>query len=390
MQSLKSRLEDLFPIKARYAYFLSAASGPLPRATQEKLESFSRMLCHESCTAFDIWLDALDSTRTSAARLLDCHEDNVAFVKNTGTGLWIASRAIDWKEGDEIILPRGEFPSNIIPWVSLEEKGVRVKWLNPEEPGSARPRVTPDAVRALISPRTRALAVSFVQFDDGTRRDVNAIGDLCKENGITYVVDAIQGLGALPFSVRECKADFVATGSQKWLLSAPGAGLLYVSPEQLEKRTVPNLGWLSVSDPFKLDIESLESLKDRLLPTARRFEEGTPNFPGIAALGASIDVLLGEGIENIAQRIKILTDRLCDGISQIDCELISPRDESTWSGIVSFKHNAIDADSLNKQLLENSIVTSVRDEWLRVAVHFFNDEDEIQRLLSTVENARAN
>lgn len=384
-KSIEARLKELFPIKQKYAYFMSSASGPLPKSTFECLVSFDELMMTESAAAFPTWLSAVEETRTKGAQLLDCSSKSVAFVKNTGVGLWIASRMLDWREGDEILLPRGEFPSNIHPWLSLEPLGVKIQWLEPESPSFHRPRVTLEAVAKAITEKTRLLSVSFVQYDDGCRRDVNALGKLCKERGIAFVVDAIQGVGALPFSCRDCQADFVSAGCQKWLLSPPGSGLLYVAPQWMESPRIPNFGWLSVHDPYDSDVASFTLMEEKVLGDASRFEEGTSNYPGIIAMGASLEFLLNEKIEMIGSRIKSLTDRLCSGLRDAGCEIVSPREESYWSGIVSFTHPAAPAKQIDKVFKQENIITTVRNNWLRVAVHFFNDESEIDRLLDVLQ-----
>jgi selenocysteine lyase/cysteine desulfurase len=379
------RLRELFPIKQRYAYFMSSASGPIPMPTYEAADRFNTILMEEGSAAFGAWMAIVKKSRESAAKLLDCDAKNVAFVKNTGSGLWLASRMIPWEPDDEIILPEHEFPSNVFPWLSLEPLGVKIKWLPSERDDLARPLVTPKSVASLVTEKTKLLAVSFVQYDDGCRRDMNALGEFCKDNNITFVVDAIQGLGALPFSATECHADFVAAGSQKWLLSPPGVGLLYVKQEWLEEPWVPNLGWLSVDDPFNTELSSFGSCEARLFNSARRFEEGTPNFSGIAALGASIDLILEEGIENISKRIHALTNRLAGALSTLDFKVVSPRWDNYWSGIVSFHHPRADSEQLYKMFLDNGVLTTVRHGWVRVAVHFFNDETEVDRLIGLVK-----
>ncbi len=383
---MSERLKQLFPIKGRYAYFMSSSSGPIPRSTFDAADSFNKILMNESSSNFDAWMSVVDRTRESAARLLDCDSKNVAFVKNTGAGLWLASRMIPWEPDDEIILPEHEFPSNIFPWLSLEPLGVNIKWLPSEREDIPRPLVTPNSVAAMITEKTKLLAVSFVQYDDGCRRDMNELGELCKKHNITFVIDAIQGLGAMPFSVRECHADFVAAGSQKWLLSPPGVGLLYVAQKWLDEPWVPNLGWLSVKDPFNTEFSNFAATEERLYDSAKRFEEGTPNFPGIAALGASIDLILEEGVENISKRIHALTNRLAGALQTLGCKVVSPRWDNYWSGIVSFHHPRLNGNIVYQTLLDNAVLTTVRHGWIRVAVHFFNDESEIDKLIAIVKN----
>ncbi len=366
---------------------MTSAAGPLPEPSYRALSEFGKLLMETGSVEFPQWVKVLERTRKSAAGLLGCGQDSIAFVKNTGVGLWIASRMLNWKAGDEVILPAGEFPSNIYPWLSLEEIGVRVRWIEPVT-SHPIPPVTRETVLPYINENTRLLAVSFVQFDDGARRDLHELSLLCKERGIAFVIDAIQGLGAMPFSLEEIEADFVCAGSQKWLLSPPGAGLLYVAPKWLgdDLRRVPNLGWLSLDDPFNTAPGAFADSLQRLLPTAKRFEEGTPNFPVIAALGSSLDLILDLGIDNICQRVKHLTDYLVRLLEELDCRIISPRGGSNWSGIVSFVHPLLNSQEVEAEFTRNKIITTVRNEWVRVAVDFFNDEEEIDRLVANLKD----
>ena len=375
-----------FPIKDTYAYFMTSAAGPMPKPAYETFVEFGSLLHLTGSVKFPQWIEYMEKSRISASRLLGASKENIAFVKNTGIGLWIASRLVDWKHGDEIILPAGEFPSNIYPWLSLEEQGVSIKWIEPNIKDHPIPRVDRESILPLLTERTKLLSVSFVQFDDGARRNIKELSDLAKEFGLVFVVDAIQGLGALPFDLKEFEADFVCAGSQKWLLSSPGAGLLYIHPKWLEVEKVPNFGWLSVDDPFNTAPGSFAESHKRLLPTAKRFEEGTPNFAGIATLGASIDYLLDYGIENISLRIKALTDLLVERLESLDCRVVSPREEDDWSGIVSFCHPSLDSLAVDREFNSANIITSVRNDWVRVAVDFFNDEEELERLVASLKS----
>lgn len=379
-------LRSDFPIKDTYAYFMTSAAGPLPKPAYETYVEFGSLLHLTGSVKFPQWIEYMEKSRLSASRLLGASKENIAFVKNTGIGLWIASRLIDWKHGDEIVLPAGEFPSNIYPWLSLEEQGVSIKWIEPNLKDHPIPRVDRESILPLLTERTKLLAVSFVQFDDGARRNMQELSGLAKEYGLVFVVDAIQGLGALPFDLTDFDADFVCAGSQKWLLAAPGAGLLYIAPKWLEVARVPNFGWLSVDDPFNTAPGSFADCHKRLLSTAKRFEEGTPNFAGIATLGASIDYLLDYGIENISSKIKSLTNFLVERLKSLDCRVVSPRDREDWSGIVSFYHPSLDSQVVDREFNNVNIITSVRNDWVRVAVDFFNDEEEIERLVASLKS----
>ena len=384
----REALQELFPIKQHWAYFTTSVVGPLSLPAYQAMEDFNRRQMVEGCKSWPGWAADSDEVRVLAASLLNCRSRNIAFVSNTAFGIWLASRMIDWNAGDEVIVPFGEFPANIYPWLSLEAQGVKVRLLRPAEGEGRSQHVSPSSVTALINERTRALSVSFVQYDDGCRRDVVSLGKLCRDHGIVFIIDAIQGLGALPLAADSCGADFIVSGGQKWLLSPPGIGLIYVADRWLEDCRVPNLGWFSVADPYNFAIESYAEALERLSPDARRLEGGTPNFSAIAALRENLKIILDSGSAWISARIEALTNRLVAGAESFGCAIVSPRADAHWSGIVSFSCPGIDSQALHRRLLAHGVSTTVRQGRLRVAVHFFNDEAEIDRLLDVVSTTQ--
>jgi selenocysteine lyase/cysteine desulfurase len=378
-------LAYLFPVKEKFAYFMTAGAGPLSRPACEAIQKFSEGSMNTGCLNFPDWLGNIeDATRNRAANLLKCDPRNIAFVKSTNHGLWIASRMLDWQPGDEVILPFGEFPANVYPWLSLEPLGVQIRWLENGGDNGSMAEVRADEVRKLINSKTRVLSVSFVQFDNGCRRDINELGRLCQERGITFVVDAIQGLGAVPLDSIDCRADFIASGCQKWLLSPHGLGLLYVKSKWLDSDKAPNMGTYSLSQPFDFGIQNYQRTLKRLNPGARRLEEAVPNFLALVALRENLEIMLSYGIDKIAGRIKQLTDRLVDGLKSLGFPLVSLREGNLWSGIVSFSCPGLDATEVREKLAADAILITGKGSILRASVHFFNDESEIDRLVNAL------
>ena len=143
---------------------MTSAAGPMPKPAYETFVEFGSLLHLTGSVKFPQWIEYMEKSRISASRLLGAPKENIAFVKNTGIGLWIASRLVDWKHGDEIILPAGEFPSNIYPWLSLEEQGVSIKWIEPNIKDHPIPRVDRESILPLLTERTKLLSVSFILF----------------------------------------------------------------------------------------------------------------------------------------------------------------------------------------------------------------------------------
>jgi len=236
-----------------------------------------------------------------------------------------------------------------------------------------------DVEEALRSPRVRLLALSSVEFGSGARNDLGTLGRLCRERGVLFCVDAIQSLGCLPLDPVAWGIDFLAADGHKWLLSVEGCGLFYCARRMLDRLRPRIVGWRSVADNRDFDRYQTD-----LQPGAGRFEEGTPNTPGIFALGAAIDLLLELGIEPIAARVLALTDRLVEGLRARGARVLSPRGPGETSGIVSFTLADEAPARTVARLRERRIFTIVRRGGVRASPHFYNDEGEIDALLEAL------
>ena len=262
-----------------------------------------------------------------AAQLVGASVDEICFVKNTVEGLCTVASGIRWNPGDNIVSNRLEFPANIYVWMNLAELGVSLRLGEPENG-----RIEPETLFALVDDKTRAIAISFVQFLNGYRADVEAIGSFCRERGILFIVDAIQGLGVVQLDVRKAKIDFLAAGGHKWLLSPIGSGILYCRRELIPDMRVSDIGHLSIvpGQPFT-------AIHLNLRDDARRFEGGIVGYSAICGLGASLSMFLQIGISQIEEYIARLTDYATTALQNNGFRVISPRRPGEKSGIVSFE-----------------------------------------------------
>ena len=283
-----NRLQDYrseFPVAETTTYLNHAAVSPVPLRTAGAVEALYREFSHEGIARYPDWIDRIGSSRRMAADLLGADPKEIAFVASTSEGVSAVAQSLDWREGDGVLLPRPDFPTNIYPWMHLERRGVRVCFYERRE---GRFDVN-DVERALV-PGVRVLAVTSVDFATGFMCDMEALGDLCRRKGLLFFVDAIQSLGAAPLDARRLGIHFLAAGGHKWLLSAMGCGLLFVSREVRDRLVPDRVGWLSVRNEMDFDRLDLD-----LKPVPACFETGSPNLPGIVALGESIGLLLEGG-----------------------------------------------------------------------------------------------
>ncbi|MFQ6015171.1 MAG: aminotransferase class V-fold PLP-dependent enzyme [Anaerolineae bacterium] len=370
-----NQTRKLYPITRQYIYFNHAAVSPL--STRVLAEMNKHLVdCHQNgLLNFESWVQRQEEVRELAARLIGAEVEEMAFVRNTSHGLIIVANGIDWHEGDNIVTAEGEFTANVYPWVYLSRLGVETRFA-PCRDG----RILVDDIFAQIDERTRLLALSFVEFGTGFRNDLATIGRMCREKGIYFCVDAIQGLGALQLNVRDCQIDFLTAGANKWLLGPMGIGIFYCRQELVEQLVPALIGWLSV-----VHSEDFYRYDSSLKTDARRFEEATPNVVGIYGLGAALETFLEVGLSEIEEHILAITDYLIQGLKAKGYQVTSPhqsRDER--SGIVCFNHPDHELDRLEQLLTEAKIIISKRGDIIRVAPHFYNTKDEIDHLLEVL------
>jgi len=368
-----------FPVTRRLVHFNHAGVAPASTRIASAVGRFMEQALDLDASTESVWTEHGEAVRARFASLVGAHTDEIAFVKNTSEGLSLVAAGIDWCAGDNVLAPDGEYPSNVYPWFSLRRWGVETRLIRPAHGPSLRV----EDLAATADARTRLVAVSFVDWQTGARTDLAPLGAWCRERGILFVVDGIQGVGALRLDVEQSQVDVLAVGGHKWMLSLEGVGGLYVSRRVQDRIQSVLHGWKSVTDcdtylPYHFDPR----------PDAGKFEPGSSPWLGIHVLGAALDLLLEVGAECIEARILSLTDRLAAGLRARGAEIVSPWGEGQRSGIVNFRLGP-DPEGLKNALLARGFFVRMRAGGVRVAPHFYNSEDEIDRLLEALDELRA-
>lgn len=367
-------MQNPFPILDRHPlYFNHAAVGPWPRCTAEAVEAFARENARHGSLKFWDWVKREDELRAMLARLTGAASpDDIALLKNTTEGISAVAWGLEWNSGDNVVLPTGEFPSNRLPWLAQADQGVETREVD------IRAVADPEgALLAAMDRDTRLLSVSAVQWSDGFRLDLERLGTACRERGVLFFVDAIQQLGALPMDVQACHIDFLAADAHKWLLAPEGIAVFYCNAESRPKLRLLQQGWHMADRPW--DFSRSEWTPSE---TARRFEAGSPNSLGQAALHASVSLLLEFGIGNIERRVQENSAQLIDGLSTLPgIEISSCTEMHRRSGIVSFRHREIAVEKLYRQLQEEGVFCAVRGNSLRLSPHFYQGKTEIGQLI---------
>jgi selenocysteine lyase/cysteine desulfurase len=391
--SLDAVRREQFPALADKTFLDAACASLAPQAAADAVTALLRDVQtypERSATAFHIRLDAArDAARPAAARLIGSRPEDIALIENTSHGLAIAAAAIPFEPGDNILVPE------------LEYLQVPLPWRQPPSPVAPEIRLVPhaagtlpvDRFAAVSDGRTRAVVMSSVQWSNGYRADLDAIGAFCRERRLWFVVDGIQQLGAFPIDVGRTPIDVLVTGGHKWLNAPFGAGFMYINPEARDRLRPSVAGYLSVTPPeggwaeyFRTPaISPLQPVT--FTRDARRYETGgTGNYPGMVGLTASLDLIAGIGPQNIAAHILGLTDQLLDGLSRLPVRIVTPLDRAHRSGIVTFGLGDAAAEAaLIERLLDARVMVSHRYTsgvgGVRVSCHFFNAPEDVARLI---------
>jgi selenocysteine lyase/cysteine desulfurase len=367
-------LRGAMPVTRRWAFFDHAAVAPLTGRAQQALHEWAADMADNGDVHEPRWNQRVEEVRRLVGQLLNADPLDIAFVKNTSEGIGIVAEGFPWRPGENIVTAAEEYPANIYPWLNLAQRGVEVRTV-----ASRANRIAIDDLRAAMDARTRLVSLSFVEFASGFRNDLAAIGALCRERGVYFFVDAIQGLGVLPLDVQQTPIDFLAADGHKWLLGPEGAALFYLRRDVLDLLHPVGVGWNSV-----IGSRDFSRIDFRLKPHAGRWESGSLNVAGITALGASLGLLLELGIGAIAGRVRELTDYLCEQARQRGLTVFSSRLPEEWSGIVSLIAPGSEVRPLVRRCRDAGIVINQRASRLRVSPHCYNTTEEIDRLLDVL------
>jgi selenocysteine lyase/cysteine desulfurase len=372
-----SSYRKYFPVTGKDIYLNHAAVSPYSTKVVDAIQDLLQRRSSDQIEVFPIAVEEKVKLKKNLAELIDGQADNIAIIGNTSEGFNWLVQGLEWKKGDRVLLVENEFPSNIYPFLNLEQQGVVIDFV-PTQDGF----IYTEDIENLIRPETKLLSISFVEFLNGFRNTLAEISQICQKNDVLLSVDSIQGVGALPLSVRDAGIDFVSNGGHKWLMGPQGCGFMYISPVLFEKLKPAFAGWLSVKDSWNFFDYRLDFLDD-----ARRFEIATSNVLGIFGLTASTSLLLDVGINSIERHLMSLGDRLIENLTPLGYTYIGSNELKNRSGIYSFKCENV--KETYKLLRANNVHLSLRNDLLRFSPHFYNTSEEIDKVIDIINRKDA-
>jgi cysteine desulfurase / selenocysteine lyase len=360
-------------------YLNSASTGPLPERTRAATDAFNvlRAAPHRISDADIIAL--LARSRELVARLVNAAPAEIALATNTGFGINLAALALPIEPGQVVVVPDREFPVNMYPWMAqLPRRGASVRTVPVRDDC-----VDEEALlAALDEPDVAALAVSWVGFATGARVDLARLGDACRDRGIHFIVDAIQGLGPLTLDLARVHVDILACGAQKWLLSPWGSGFTYVRGGLIGGMEPPNVGWTAVkaSEDYARLLDYDLTWRD----DARRFELLTLPYQDFVGMNESLGLILELGPEAVSAHISGLAERVVSWARAEGISLVTPADPDRRAGIVAIRVD--DAARRSDALRDAGVVHSLREGSIRLSPHCFNTGQEIDRALELLSS----
>jgi len=373
-----------FPITRNCVYLNHAANGPLPRPVARTLYAYIDDTSTFGNINAERWSEYERGAHRRLASLIHVRPEQVAMTASTGDGLMTIAGGLRWQPGDTIISVECEFPSNIYPWLNLQEQGVQVHLVKMREN-----RIAVEDVLSSITERTRLVSLSLVAFSTGYRNDIATIARYCHEHNIICGIDAMQALGASDIDAQVLGVDYLAAASHKWLLSPQTTGILYIADDLLAYLHTARRGWFSVETPF-----DFFNYEQPLKAGMARFEHSSPNRLPIIGLDAALGIFecIDGGMPAVEERILGLTGHVIDGLERLGYPVVSPQGEGERSGIVCFKlhpeHQDISPQQLVDELASRNIHLAARSDVVRISPHFYNTLEEIDVLLNALEDIR--
>ena len=363
-----SEIRKQFPVTSNSVYLNTAAAGPLAQATARAGAAYYEQMMNDGDLHWDEWLEKREAVRAQVASLINAEPDEIGFTTNTSSGMNIIVDALE-KHG-EVISCDLEFPVTTIPWMHRRIPVHLVKQVDGV--------VTPEDFKAAMNTRTGIISLSYVQFSNGLRSDLEALASIKGQH--VLVVNASQAAGALEIDVKRMKIDALCTTGHKWMLSGYGSGFVYLSRELQAASHARTIGWLSVKEPYALQNNEVHLRQD----VSARSELGCPHFAGIFALGASVEMMQSLGKANIEARALDLNRRLTERLREVDWKVLSPLQNEQHRSAETL----VAADNpaqVVSTLAARKVYVTEKPEGFRVATDFFNNEDDIEQLIDALK-----
>jgi selenocysteine lyase/cysteine desulfurase len=367
---------DRFPIFRTKTYLNSCSQGAL---SVEVHRAYEQYLCDwdEKGSPWELWVARSEAARHAFAGLVNAEPNEVAVCTSVSAGVSAIASALDFSgERNTVVVSDFEFPTIGQIWHAQERRGARV--VHVPAAGNVIPT---ERFAEAIDERTKIVSITHVCFRNGSKLDVPAIVDIARRKGALVLLDAYQTLGTLPVDVKALKVDFLAGGVLKYLLASAGLAFMYVRKDLVPDLHPTTMGWFSQANIFAMDFHA-----NTPSPTARRFESGTPPVPSLYAGVAGMKLIQSVGVERIGSHLREITGAIKEGAMRRGFNLVSPVDPARHGALITLRSHKVDL--LVKRLEAEGVVTSSRDDNLRISPHYYNALEDVSVLMDALTKHR--
>jgi selenocysteine lyase/cysteine desulfurase len=377
-QHVGAAVRDEFPIFETATYLNSCSQGALSHRVRDAVEGWLAGW-DENGAEWDFWVERNETFRSSIASLLHARADDVAVTTSVSQGVSALVSALPLEQGrNRIVISEYEFPTVGQIAHAQELRGAEVVHVTPGDDGS----IGAERFAEAIDERTALVCCTTLSYRSGHRHDVSAIAEIAHDAGALVLADSYQACGAVELDVRSLGADAITGGTVKYLLGTAGLGFMWVRPEVHEALVPTQTGWFADEDIFAMSIADYSPHR-----SARRFDSGTPPVPALYAAVAGLSLVAEAGVPAIEAHVEALGTRLIDGLEELGATVVTPRDAAQRGPLVCVR--STDVAALVATLAAERIVVSSREDKLRIALHLYNVEADVDTLLDALTRNRS-
>ena len=364
--------------------WLNAASeGPIPTVSAKALLGAIQWKLSPERLTISKFIEVPVLLKRVIGRLINVDPEDVILGNSATYGMHLLSHGLDLYDGDEVILMRNDFPTDILPWLHLKENGVRVIQLQ-----TAGPILNVAEIEKAITVHTKVVCLPMVHSFSGWSLDIDAIGALCKKHDIVFVVNMSQVIGVYPVDMSVMPVDAIICAGYKWLLGPYGTGFCWIKPELRRQFKYDQSYWISLMDEQSLQSEGEISLPFK--DNARKYDVfGTANFFNFVPWKVSIEYLLGLGIDVVSAHNHCLIEQFSCSLDKSSFDILSPSFKEDNSPIIVISHkDKIRNKAISDMLWENGVHTAYWKNNIRISPHIYNTQADIERLISLLDPGR--
>jgi len=365
-----------FPIVETCTYLVSHSLGAMPRRTSQILQEFADTWSSRGVRAwYEGWWEIGRETGNLLAPILNVEKNTISMHQNVTVAQGIIASCFSYDHPRrKIVMTDLEFPSNHYLFEGFRRYGAEIVYVPSLDPI----RIDLERFLEAIDERTVLVPLSFVLFKSAAINDARAVIEKAHSVGAHVILDVYQGAGAVPMDLHGWDVDFAVGGSVKWLCGGPGAGYLYVRPDLANTLKPAFIGWAAHESPFEFATGPV-----RYAGSPERFQSGTPNVPSLYSARAGYEIVASIGVQAIRARSLALTRRIIDAAHAAGYRLNTPLGDRERGGSVII--DVPNAASVADELIKRGVIIDYRPgAGIRMAPHFYNTEEEIDRAMATL------